>query len=85
MNNTLLKASLEKVKIAIAAYEDALIALGTSGAIEEYRLDTGQNVTRVTKADITKINTVLDSLYNRCATMEARLNGAGTVVWTPIC
>lgn len=81
MDSTFIQARIDATKLAIVAYEDALIALGTSN-IQSYELDTGQDRQRVTRADIKDLNATVDSLYNRCATLEARLNG-GTVSVSP--
>ena len=77
MNSEFLQARIDATKALIVAYEDALTALGTGGAIQTYRLNTGQSDQQVTRADIPALNTMLDSLYNRCVTLEARLNGSG--------
>ena len=63
-------------KALIVAYEDAVQALGDNGGIQSYTLDTGQSRQVVTRADIPGLNRMIDSLYNRCATLEARLSGA---------
>lgn len=77
MDRAFLQERIEKTKALIVAYEDALAALGGSGAVQSYKLDTGQDSQSVTRADIPRLNEMLDSLYNRCATFEARLNGSG--------
>lgn len=56
---------LEKTKELIVAYEDAVLAFKNNGDIQEYRLDTGQQITKVTRANIDVINRELDTLYNR--------------------
>lgn len=63
----------------ITVYEDALTAIGTSGATQSYTLDTGQSRQVVTRGDISQLNSMLDTLYNRLATLNARVNGAGYV------
>ena len=67
-------------KAQITAYEDALLAFGTNGAMQSYTLDTGQSRQTVTRADLSTMNRVLDSLYNRLATLEARLYGGSVTV-----
>lgn len=69
---------LVRVKATIVIYEDAIDALGQYGT-QSYTLDTGQNVERVTKFDLQRLNNVLESLYNRCAILETRLTGSGVV------
>lgn len=81
LDRAFLRERITATKLAIAAYEDAQLALGVSG-IQSYKLDTGQTVQNVTKLDLEWIPGMLDNLYNRCATMEARLNG-GTVTVVP--
>lgn len=79
---TFLTASLETTKALILAYEAAVLALGTTG-VQSYRLDTGQTITNVTKADIGDLNRALSGLYNRLTTLSARLNGCGVSVSVP--
>ena len=64
---------------AIVAYEDALSALTASGFTQSYTLDTNQSRQTVTRADIPRLNADLDKLYNRLATLEARLNGGSYI------
>ena len=54
-----------------------------SGAIESYTLDTGQSRQTVTKFNLKALSDVLDSLYNRCVTLEARLSGGNSVTVRP--
>lgn len=81
MNRAFLQDRITATKAQIVAYENASLALG-SGGVQSYQLDTGQSDQRVTKLDLEWINKTIDSLYNRCATLEARLNG-GTVTVSP--
>ena len=69
-------------KAQIAALEATILSI-SSGAIEEYLLDTGQSRQRVTKTNIHVLQNTLDSLYNRLATQCARLNGSGTIIGRP--
>jgi len=66
----------------IDAYEDAVTALGVGGA-QSYTLDTGQTRQTVTKLDLIALQKTIDALYNRCATLEARLNGSGVLAARP--
>lgn len=75
MNTEFWQERLAACQLQVAAYEDASLALA-SGQIQSYTLDTGQTRQTVTKLDLEWINTAIDSLLNRCATIEARLNGA---------
>jgi hypothetical protein len=77
--------TLERItatKAMIVEYENAVTALGTQGGVQSYTLDTGQSRQTVTRADIPALNGMLDSLYNRLATLEARVYG-GTVTARP--
>ena len=77
MDATFLQARIDATKLQIVAYEDAALALGTNG-IQSYELDTGQSRQRVTRLDLEWIQKSIDELYNRCVTLQARLNGSGT-------
>ena len=81
MDRAFIQARITATKLAIVAYEDALLAFATSNT-QSYTLNTGQTQQSVTRADIGKINNIIASLENRCATLEARLNG-GTTMVTP--
>jgi hypothetical protein len=70
------------VKTLITAYNAAILAL-TVGGVQSYILDTGQSRQSVTKFDLKEMNTALDSLLNRLATLEARLGGCGVVIMSP--
>ena len=82
MDNAFIQDRITATKAQIIAYEDAVLALGTAG-IESYTLDTGQSRQTVTKLDLTKLQATIDGLYNRCATLEARLTGNGTSIGVP--
>lgn len=79
MDSTFIQARIDKTKELIVAYEDAVAALAVEGA-QSYTLDTGQDRQTVTKLELGTLNRVLDVLYNRCAVLEARLNGGSTIV-----
>ncbi len=80
MDRTYLTERIAVTKTTIEAYEDAITALGVNGGVQSYTLDTSQSRQTVTRADIPSLNRMLDSLYNRLATMEARLSGGTTQV-----
>jgi hypothetical protein len=82
MDRDFLQDRIDATKLQIAAYEDAALALG-SGNVQSYTLDTGQTRQTVTKIDLTQIQKTIDQLYNRCATLDARLNGSGSVTVIP--
>lgn len=83
MDADFLQARIDATKLLIVAYEDALLALSARDGIKTYKIDTGQSVQTVTAEDIGPMNKIVDSLYNRCATLEARLNGSGVVTVRP--
>lgn len=82
MDKTFLQARLDATKLQIVAYEDAALALADNG-IQSYILDTGQTRTNVTKLDLEWIQKTIDTLYNRCATLDSRLNNSGTTTVVP--
>ena len=82
MDAIILKTQLAATQASITAYQAAIDAL-VVGGVQSYTLDTGQNVQTVTKLNLAGLQRTLDSLYNRCATMEARLNGSGTLTARP--
>lgn len=81
MDATFTQDRITATKAMIIAYEEAATALASG--VQSYTLDTGQSRQTVTKLDLIGIQTTIDSLYNRCATLEARLNGSGAVTVRP--
>jgi Mg2+ and Co2+ transporter CorA len=82
MDRDFLQERIDATKAQIIAYEDAATALA-SGGVQSYTLDTGQSRQTVTRLDLRALQDKIDSLYNRLATLEARLNGSGTVTARP--
>jgi len=82
VDDTFLTARIDATKALIIAYEGAVLALGVSGGVESYELDTGQDRQRVTRSSIPALNRMLDGLYNRLATLEARVYG-GAITMRP--
>lgn len=82
MDAAFIQARIDATKAMIIAYEDAATAL--AAGVQSYTLDTGQTRQTVTKLDLAQLQRTIDSLYNRCATLEARLNGSGTVTTRPV-
>ena len=82
MDDAFVSARIEATKSAVLAYEGAVLALGVSGGVESYELDTGQDRQRVTRSSIPALNRMLDGLYNRLATLEARVYG-GAITMRP--
>lgn len=74
-----LQARIDKTKLLIEAYEDAILALSTDG-IFQYSLDTGQTRQMVTKQQLGSLRLQLESLENRLATLQARLCGGSVYV-----
>ena len=78
MDRSFIEGRIEATKLQIIALEDAILAL-TTNPTQSYTLDTGQSRQVVTRYDLRSLQKTLDGLYNRCATLEARLNGAATI------
>lgn len=78
MDAAFLQDRITATKAQIIAHEEAITAL-TTGGVFSYTLDTGQSRQTVTRESVVGMNKTLDALYNRCATLEARLNGAGVI------
>lgn len=81
MDATFIQARIDATKAQIIAYEAAAAALGAG--VQSYTLDTGQTRQTVTKLDLSALQKSIDSLYNRCATLELRLNGGGVIISRP--
>lgn len=79
MDESFLAGRITATKALIVLYEDALTFLAANPT-QSYRLDTGQSVQDVTRANMAALQTTLDQLYNRLCTFDARQNGAATVV-----
>ncbi len=75
MDAAFINERITKTKEMIVAYEDAALAFATNDNIQSYTIDTGQTRDTVTRADLDKIQQTIDTLYNRCAVLEARLTG----------
>lgn len=73
-----IQARITAVEAQIVAYETALLSLGSG--VQSYELNTGQTTQRVTKVDLLRLQSIIDSLLNRRATLRALLNGGGTYV-----
>ena len=80
MDRKFLQERIAATKKQIVAYENALLAIGEQGGVQHYALDTGQSRQTVTRADIPELNKMLDSLYNRLTTQQARLTGGALTV-----
>ena len=82
MDSAFIQARIDATKDAIVAYENAQTALA-DGNVQHYLLDTGQTRQTVTRLDLADMQRMINSLYNRCATLEARLNGSGVSITRP--
>lgn len=77
-----LETRITKTQQQIEALEDAIIGL-TDGTIQSYTLDTGQSRTVVSRHEIGRLQTVLDTLYVRLNSLCNRVNGGGSVNVAP--
>ena len=77
MSRAYIQERIDKTKLLIAAYEDAALAL-VNGGIQSYTIDTGQTRQTVTRESVATLNAQIDVLYNRIATLEARLGQGNT-------
>lgn len=78
--DTFLADRITSTEAQITAYETAILAFANNGAIQTYKLDTGQTIQTVTRADLEDLNKTLDILYNRLSTLCARRDGAASLV-----
>lgn len=82
MANDFFQQQLDIAKAQIVELTNAQTAILT-GAIESYRLDTGQSVTQVTKLNVDVLNRMIDSLLNRVSVLEARCTGNNVLIMRP--
>lgn len=59
------------LKALISEYETASLQIATD-QIQSYTFDSGQTKQTVTKFNLTELNNVIDSLYNRLSMLCAR-------------
>lgn len=79
-----LQARLTATQAQIEAYEDAIAALGASGAaVLSYSIDTGQTRQQVTRANLSDLQETLDRLYCRYEALYNRLNGGASIIMRP--
>lgn len=71
-----LKQRLEATEAQIVEIEDAISAV-VGGGVQSYSLNTSQTQQSVTRANLKSWQDVLDQLYNRRATLRARIYGEG--------
>ena len=82
MDSSFIQDRIAATKLQIIAFEEIMLDFA-NGNIQSYTLDTGQTRQTVTKFNLSTLRNTIDSLYNRCATLEARLNGGGSVTVRP--
>lgn len=74
-----IQARIDATKLQIIAFENASLQLAEN-EIQSYTMDTGQTRQVVTRLELGALERAIDGLYNRCATLEARLNGGAVLV-----
>ena len=67
---------IDAIQLQIEAYEAAVLAFAANGAQMKYKLDTGQQVITVERADPTVLQRLLSSLYNQHSVLCNRLSGS---------
>ena len=77
VTNAFLQARIAATEAAILAYESAIAAI--SGGAQSYSMDTGQNRTTVTRANLREIENSLNGALNRLTILEQRRYGSGTI------
>lgn len=82
MDCEFLRERIEATKAQIVEYENAVLQIST-GVMQSYNLNTGQTTQTVTRFDLNRLQSNIDSLYNRLATLQARLTGNGVVYVGP--
>lgn len=74
---------LNATRALIIEYETAALGL-TQNTIQSYTIDTGQTKQTVTRSNLYSMTLALEGLYNRAATLEARLGCGGTTYARPV-
>lgn len=82
MDCQFLQDRIDATKAQIVLYEDAVMQLST-GAVQSYSLNTGQTTQNVSRFDINRLQTTIDSLYNRLVVLQTRLTGNGVMNMGP--
>lgn len=81
-DSTFLTNKITAAETQIDALEAASLSL-TSGEIQSYTIDTGQSRQVVTVHNLATLQRLIDSLYNRRATLRQRLYGCGSTLVRP--
>jgi len=75
---------IASVEAQIVAYNTAISTIVASGGVTQYRLDTGQTVQTVTRANLNEIQDQLNTLYNLRQMLRVQCGlESGTVVAEP--
>lgn len=83
MSSGFFRARIDQIQAQIIAYEDALTAFASNGALQSYTIDTGQTTQTVTRANLAQLRNTVTGLYNQLATLEARVCGSGVTHMRP--
>ena len=84
MADTYLEAKKIQVEEVIDKLFDTILQL-SSGAVQSYKLDTGQGAQAVTREDLSSLNKQLNSYLNMRDILCARTEGGGTFNIRPAC
>ena len=84
MADTFLETQKIKVEAITTALIDTILQL-SSGAVQSYKLDTGQGAQAVTREDLSSLNKQLNSYLNMRDILCARTEGGGTFNIRPDC
>lgn len=84
MADTFLEDQKTKIEAVINALTDTILQL-SSGAVQSYKLDTGQGAQAVTREDLSELNKQLNSYLNMRDVLCARTQSGGTFNIRPDC
>lgn len=79
-SQTFLKTQLTKLEANINAYQDAILALVSTGVFQ-YTLNTGQTIDTVTKIDVIRLQSQLDDMLNLYDRLCVRVGVKSNVVY----
>lgn len=77
-----IQARIDKTKLMIEAYEEAIFQLGTNN-LASYSLDTGQTRMTVTKQSLGSLRLVLGQLEDRLQFLQSKLCGGAALYVRP--
>ncbi len=77
MKRAQIQQSIDNLTLILTAHENALIAFAANPGLTSYSLDSGQTITKVTRADPKILYDTMDSLRNQLCTLQTRLTGTG--------